>query len=64
MFDSPDELLLRIRLGEDSVLELKRVAFRGDRIAGPARNDLADELAAIANTRDGALVLGVDDKTR
>ncbi len=64
MFDSADELLRKIRLGEDSVLELKAVTFRGDRIAGPRRDELADEIAAMANTTDGVLVLGVDDKTR
>ena len=64
MFDSPEELLQKIRLGEDTSLELKTVQFRGDRVSEPKRDDLADELAAIANTHDGVLVLGVDDKTR
>ncbi len=64
MFDSTEELLQKIRLGEDTSLELKTVRFRGDRVEGPRRDDLADELAAIANTHDGVLVLGVDDKTR
>lgn len=64
MFDSPEELLRKIRLGEDTSLELKTVRFRGDRISEPKRDDLADELAAIANTHDGVIVLGVDDKTR
>jgi len=64
MFDSPEELLQKIRLGEDTSLELKTVRFRGNRVAEPRRDDLADELAAIANTHDGVLVLGVDDKTR
>ncbi|MEW6219850.1 MAG: ATP-binding protein [Thermodesulfobacteriota bacterium] len=64
MFDSPEELLRKIRLGEDTSLELKTVRFRGHRVSEPKRDDLADELAAIANTRDGVLVLGVDDKTR
>ena len=54
----------RIRLGEDSALELKRVVLAGSRVEGPGRNDLADELAAFANTRGGTVVLGVDDKTR
>ena len=54
----------RIRLGEDSTLELKRVLLTGDRITGPNRSDLADELAAFANGRGGVLVLGVDDRTR
>ena len=60
MFNSPEELLQKIGLGEDTSLELKAVRFRGDRVSGPGR----DELAAIANTHDGVLVLGVDDKTR
>jgi predicted HTH transcriptional regulator len=64
MFDTTDELLRKIRLGEDSVLELKAVRFRGKKIAGPERDDLADELAAMANTADGVVLLGVDDKTR
>lgn len=64
MFDSPEELLQKIRLGEDTSLELKTVRFRGGRIAEPKRDDLADELAAIANTHDGVVVLGVDDETR
>jgi ATP-dependent DNA helicase RecG len=64
MFDSADELLRKIQLGEDSVLELKSVRFRGSKVDGPARNDFADELAAMSNTADGVCVLGVDDKTR
>lgn len=64
MFDSTEELLRKIRLGEDTPLELKAVRFRGDKIDGPARHDLSDEIAAIANTMDGVLLLGVDDKTR
>ncbi len=61
---TPADLNRRIRLGEDSTLELKRVALAGGRITGPSRNDLADELAAFANGRGGVLVLGVDDRTR
>lgn len=64
MLDSPEELLRKIQLGEDSILELKDVRFRGNRVAGPTRDDLADELAAMANSGDGICVLGVDDKTR
>lgn len=64
MFDSVEELLRKIRLGEDSLLELKAVHFRGGRLAGPQRSDVADEIAAMANTAGGVLVLGIDDKTR
>lgn len=64
MFESKEELLEKIRLGEDSLIEFKAVRFAGDKIRGPARDELADELAAFANTGDGVLLLGVDDKTR
>jgi len=33
-------------------------------VSAPKRDELADEIGAIANTHDGVLVLGVDDKTR
>lgn len=64
MFDTPEALLKRITLGEDSVLELKHIEFKGNRITGPHRNGMADELAAMANTHTGIVLLGVDDKTR
>ncbi len=64
MFDSREDLMRKIRLGEDTSLELKAVGFRGEKVTEPRRDDLADEVAAIANTSDGVLVLGVDDKTR
>ena len=59
-----EDLARRIRLGEDSALELKSVVVTGRRVKVPSRDDFADELAAFANTRDGTVVLGVDDKTR
>ena len=61
---STQELLRRIRLGEDSLLELKRVELQGRKVVGPSRKDFADELAAFANAKGGTIVLGVDDKTR
>jgi len=64
MYDSAEELLRRIRLGEDTSLELKAVRFKGDRVSDPQKDSLSDEIAAIANTHNGVLVLGVDDKTR
>ena len=64
MYDSPEELLRQIRLGEDTSLELKAVFFRGEKVSGPNRNSLADVIAAIANTHDGVVILGVDDKSR
>lgn len=64
MFDSKQELLDKIRLGEDSLLELKAVTFKGRKVEGPNQNNLSDELAAFANGGGGVLVLGVDDDTR
>ena len=64
MHDETTELLRKIRLGEDSELEFKSVSFRGRRVATPERKDLADELAAMANSGNGVVVLGVDDRSR
>jgi predicted HTH transcriptional regulator len=64
MFDTKEDLLAQIRLGEDSLLELKSVAFRGDRVAGPHPDGLADEIAAFANSSGGVLVLGIDERTK
>jgi len=61
MFEHPTELLEKIRLGEDTFLELKEVRFAGHHVTGPNRNSLADELAAFANSRGGVCVLGVND---
>ena len=58
------DLADRIRLGEDSTLELKSIVLAGDRVRSPVRREFADELAAMANTRGGTVVLGVDDRTR
>jgi predicted HTH transcriptional regulator len=64
MFNDKNELLEKIRLGEDSYLELKEARFSGERVSAPGRSDLADELAAFANSRGGVLVLGVRDGDR
>ena len=57
--------LARIRLGEDSTLEFKRVVMRSaSKVDGPHPDSLADELAAMANAQGGTLILGVDDKTK
>lgn len=59
-----EDLARHIRLGEDSTLELKRVLLSGSRVTSPKRDDFADELASLANSSGGTLVLGVDDKSR
>jgi ATP-dependent DNA helicase RecG len=64
MFDSLMELMGKIRLGEDTSLELTTVRCSSKDVLAPSREDLADEIAAMANTHDGVLLLGVNDKTR
>ena len=58
------DLFRRIRLGEDSTLELKSVLVSGGSVKGLRRDAFADELAAFANSRGGTVILGVDDETR
>jgi predicted HTH transcriptional regulator len=64
MFDDNRELLTKIQLGADSILELKEVRTAGQRVLSPSRDSLADELAAFANSRGGVCVLGIEDRTR
>ncbi|MGH7958131.1 MAG: ATP-binding protein, partial [Opitutaceae bacterium] len=55
----------KIRLGEDSLLELKAIYFKGQGShVDLSRDEIASELAALANTRGGVVVFGVDDRTR
>jgi hypothetical protein len=44
---SRNELIAKLSLGEDSLLECKEVRFSGTSVRGPSQNDLADELAAV-----------------
>ncbi len=60
-----ERLMQRIRLGEDSTLEMKQVMIRGaGKVIEPHRDGLSDELAALGNASGGTLILGVDDRTR
>ena len=59
-----DEVERRIRLGEDSSLELKDVRVPGRRVEEPNARDIADEFAAAANSQGCTFLFGVDDKTR
>lgn len=60
MTETPESLIRRINLGEDTTLELKEVILHGDRVKAPHRDSLANEIAAMANTTSGSFVLGVD----
>lgn len=58
-----EKLAEQIQLGEDSTLEFKQVEIVGQRVRSPERDEFADEMAAMANTRGGTVVLGVDDRS-
>lgn len=61
---TPENLAQLIRLGESSDLELKEVRFAGGKVRGPSQDSLADEFAALANSKGGRVVLGVSDTPR
>lgn len=59
-----DRLMQRVRLGEDSTLELKQVVIRdAGKSIEPHPDGLSDELAAFGNAGGGMLILGIDDKS-
>ncbi len=58
---SDEEIKRHIRLGEDSHWEFKEIVFTRNKPKSPRRDDLADELAAFANTDGGVLLCGVTD---
>jgi len=62
LFETVEKILNQIKLGEDSLFELKNLEFAGGLV--PYRNSMSDELAAMANTKGGVFIIGVDDKTR
>ncbi len=53
-----EEILRRLRLGEDSAWEFKQVEFSGDQPVSPRRDDWADEVGAFANASGDALLCG------
>ena len=59
---SKEDIARQLRLGEDSDWEFKQIEFSGNRPTSPSRHDLADEIAAFANTDGGVLLCGVTDE--
>ena len=59
---SDEDIKRQMRLGEDSHWEFKEIVFAGNVPKSPRRGDLADELAAFANTDGGVLLCGVTDR--
>ena len=58
---SDEDIRRQIRLDEDSHWEFKEIQFVGNVPRSPRRDDLADELAAFANTDGGVVLCGVTD---
>ncbi len=58
---SDEEIRRQLRLGEDSRWEFKEIRFAGNVPKSPSRDDLADEMAAFANTEGGVLLCGITD---
>lgn len=59
---SDEDIKRQLRLGEDSLWEFKQIEFAGNTPKSPSRDDLADEIAAFANTKGGILLCGVTDR--
>jgi predicted HTH transcriptional regulator len=61
MFDTPQEILDHLKLGEDSFIEFKEVKFRGEGVIDPNAESLAGEICAFANTAGGVMLVGIHD---
>ncbi len=58
---SDEDIKRQMRLGEDSHWEFKEIEFAGNVPRSPRRDDIADELAAFANTDGGVVLCGITD---
>ncbi|MCY3891509.1 MAG: putative DNA binding domain-containing protein [bacterium] len=56
-----DEIRSQLILGEDGYWEFKETRFSGNKVKGPRQDDVADELAAFANSNGGIMLCGVTD---
>ena len=59
---SDQQVRRQLDLGGDSRWEFKQIEFAGTRRKSPSRDDLADEVAAFANSGGGTLLCGVTTK--
>lgn len=64
MYNTIEDLIKKASLGEDSAIEIKDIRYKGNQVSEPHRNSIADELAAMANSGNGIILLGMDDKTK
>lgn len=58
---SDTDIQRQLEAGEDSLWEFKHVIFAGDEPEEPKRDQLADEVAAFANTHGGVILCSVTD---
>ena len=59
---SGEDIKRQLQLGEDSDWEFKQIEFSGNQPRSPGRNDLADGIAAFANSIGGVLLCRVTDE--
>ena len=59
---SDEDIIRQLDLGEDSHWEFKQIEFAGNQPKSPRRKNLADEVAAFANSDGGVLLCSVNDE--
>lgn len=64
MIRNTSEILKQLEIGEDASIEFKDLRYKGNKVISPHSDSIADELAAMANTLDGVIVFGVDEKNK
>ena len=57
MITDDEKLLQLIKNGEDSLLELKELKFKGKKVLDPDSKSIADEFAAMANSCSGTFII-------
>ncbi|MCI0697085.1 putative DNA binding domain-containing protein [candidate division KSB1 bacterium] len=61
MFDTVQEIIDQLKLGEDSFVEFKEVKFRGEDAVELNPESFAGEICAFANTAGGVMLVGIHD---
>ncbi len=62
MLDTTEEILARLRAGEDARVEFKELRFGDRSVTSPNTEEMAAEMVAFANADGGAVLLGVSDE--
>ena len=64
MHHSDEQIRRQLDPGEDSQWEFKQAEFAGNHPKNPSRDNLADKIAAFANSSGGTLLCCVTDEGR